>query len=80
MELQVNKLQLSTLFVIWSWILIQLCVLQVAGLRRLQQENQTAAERLRDEVRNGEILHEQVQQVLSDIAQHQLNAEKNTEK
>lgn len=55
-------------------------MLQVAGLRRLEQENQTAAERLREEVRNGEILHEQVQQVLSDIAQHQLNAEKNTEK
>lgn len=47
--------------------------LQVAGLRRLEQENQSASERLREEVRHGELLHEQVQQVLSDIAQHQLD-------
>ncbi len=48
----------------------------MAGLRRLEQDNQAAAKRLKDEVEHGETLHEQVQQVLSDIAQHQLNADK----
>lgn len=50
----------------------------MAGLRKLEQDNQAAAERLREEVRQGELLHEQVQQVLSDIAQHQLNADRET--
>ncbi|KAK7595406.1 hypothetical protein V9T40_013231 [Parthenolecanium corni] len=50
--------------------------IQVAGLKRLEQENQAAAKRLKDEVEHGESLHEQVQQVLSDIAQHQLNVDK----
>ncbi|CAH0384620.1 unnamed protein product [Bemisia tabaci] len=46
--------------------------LQVASLRRLEQENQSAAEQLEEVVRKGEALMEQIQAALSDIAQRQL--------
>lgn len=46
--------------------------LQHQCLRKLEQENQEAAERLEEVVRRGEILWEQVQASLADIAQSQL--------
>ncbi|CAH1398016.1 unnamed protein product [Nezara viridula] len=46
--------------------------LQHQCLRKLEQENQEAAERLEEVVRKGEILWEQVQASLADIAQSQL--------
>ncbi|KAF4520170.1 hypothetical protein B566_EDAN008988 [Ephemera danica] len=47
--------------------------LQVAALKRLEQDNQEAAERLQDVVRRGEGLLEQIQAALSDIVQCQLD-------
>lgn len=46
--------------------------LQHQCLRKLEQENQEAAERLEEVVHKGEILWEQVQASLADIAQSQL--------
>ncbi|CAB3377498.1 mediator of RNA polymerase II transcription subunit 21 [Cloeon dipterum] len=46
---------------------------QVASLRRLEQENQEAAERLQEVVRRGEGLLEQIQAALADIVQCQLD-------
>ncbi|KAI5696353.1 mediator of RNA polymerase II transcription subunit 21-like isoform X2 [Diaphorina citri] len=46
--------------------------LQLASLRKLEQDNQGAAERLEDTVRRGELLLEQIQAALTDIAQSQL--------
>ncbi|XP_059482280.1 mediator of RNA polymerase II transcription subunit 21 [Neocloeon triangulifer] len=46
---------------------------QVASLRRLEQENQEAAEKLQDVVRRGEGLLEQIQAALADIVQCQLD-------
>uniref|UniRef100_A0A0A9Y3U1 Mediator of RNA polymerase II transcription subunit 21 n=1 Tax=Lygus hesperus TaxID=30085 RepID=A0A0A9Y3U1_LYGHE len=46
--------------------------LQTACLRRLETDNQEAAERLDEVVRSGEYLLEQVQAALADIAQSQL--------
>jgi mediator of RNA polymerase II transcription subunit 21 len=48
-------------------------VIQVASLRRLEQENQEAAERLQDVVKRGEGLLEQIQAALADIVQCQLD-------
>ncbi|XP_050544095.1 mediator of RNA polymerase II transcription subunit 21 isoform X3 [Daktulosphaira vitifoliae] len=53
--------------------------LQVASLRRLEQENQVSAERLEDVVRKGELLLEQIQAALSDIAQQQLDIQQNND-
>lgn len=52
---------------------------QVASLRRLEQENQLAAERLEEVVRKGELLLEQIQAALSDIAQQQLDIQQSTD-
>lgn len=52
--------------------------LQVASLRRLEQENQLAAERLEEVVRKGELLLEQIQAALSDIAQQQLDIQQSS--
>lgn len=51
---------------------------QVASLRRLEQENQLAAERLEEVVRKGELLLEQIQAALSDIAQQQLDIQQSS--
>ncbi|XP_063697706.1 mediator of RNA polymerase II transcription subunit 21 [Culicoides brevitarsis] len=48
--------------------------LQVQSLRRLEVENQAAAERLEEVVRKGEMLLEQIQSALSDIAQSQIES------
>lgn len=53
--------------------------LQVASLRRLEQENQLAAERLEEVVRKGELLLEQIQAALSDIAQQQLDIQQSSD-
>lgn len=45
----------------------------MSSLRRLEQENQEAAERLQDVVRRGEGLLEQIQAALADIVQCQLD-------
>lgn len=45
----------------------------MASLRRLELENQEAAERLQDVVRRGEGLLEQIQASLADIVQCQLD-------
>ncbi|PSN52929.1 Mediator of RNA polymerase II transcription subunit 21 [Blattella germanica] len=47
--------------------------LQVASLRRLEQDNKEAGERLEEVVRRGESLLEQIQAALADIAQSQLD-------
>ncbi|XP_044738946.1 mediator of RNA polymerase II transcription subunit 21 [Chrysoperla carnea] len=47
--------------------------LQVASLKRLETENQDAADRLEEVVRRGEKLYERIQAALSDIAQAQLD-------
>lgn len=47
--------------------------LQVASLKRLETENQDAADRLEEVVRRGEKLYERIQCALSDIAQAQLD-------
>ncbi|KAJ4445280.1 mediator of RNA polymerase II transcription subunit 21 [Periplaneta americana] len=47
--------------------------LQVASLRRLEQDNKEAGERLEEVVRRGEVLLEQIQAALADIAQSQLD-------
>ncbi|KAL5016178.1 hypothetical protein ScPMuIL_005767 [Solemya velum] len=49
--------------------------LQLNSLRKLELENQEAARRLEDSVRKGEILLEQVQGALHDIAQCQLRCQ-----
>ncbi|RZF40571.1 hypothetical protein LSTR_LSTR013285 [Laodelphax striatellus] len=54
--------------------------LQIASLRLLEQENQEAAERLEEVVRRGEVLLEQVQAALADIAQSQLEMQQLTTK
>jgi mediator of RNA polymerase II transcription subunit 21 len=45
----------------------------VASLRRLEQDNKEAGERLEEVVRRGEALLEQIQAALADIAQSQLD-------
>jgi mediator of RNA polymerase II transcription subunit 21 len=45
---------------------------KAAGLRRLEQENQESAQRLEETVKRGEVLLEQIQNALQDIAQSQL--------
>lgn len=52
---------------------------QVSSLRRLEQENQIAAERLEEVVRKGELLLEQIQAALSDIAQQQLDIQQSSD-
>ncbi|KAL0266275.1 UNVERIFIED_CONTAM: hypothetical protein PYX00_008867 [Menopon gallinae] len=47
--------------------------LQVSSLRRLEAENQEAADRLEQVVKKGELLLEQIQNALADIAQSQLD-------
>lgn len=47
--------------------------LQVASLRKLEQENQEAGQRLEEVVRRGEALLEKIQAALADIAQSQLD-------
>lgn len=47
--------------------------LQVQSLKRLEVENQDAAERLEEVVKRGEALLEKIQSALSDIAQAQLD-------
>ncbi|KDR22437.1 mediator of RNA polymerase II transcription subunit 21 [Zootermopsis nevadensis] len=47
--------------------------LQVASLRRLEQDNKDAGEQLEEVVRRGEALLEQIQAALADIAQSQLD-------
>lgn len=44
----------------------------MASLRRLEQDNQEAAERLEEVVLRGEMLLVKIQEALSDIAQSQL--------
>ncbi|KAJ9585381.1 hypothetical protein L9F63_002841 [Diploptera punctata] len=46
---------------------------QVTSLRRLEQDNKEAGERLEEVVRRGEALLEQIQAALADIAQSQLD-------
>lgn len=41
-------------------------------MKRLEQDNQEAAERLEEVVRRGEALLEKIQEALADIAQSQL--------
>jgi len=48
-------------------------------LRRLEQDNQLAAERLEEVVRKGELLLEQIQAALSDIAQQQLDIQQSSD-
>ncbi|XP_071447996.1 mediator of RNA polymerase II transcription subunit 21 [Hetaerina americana] len=50
--------------------------LQIASLRRLEQENQEAGERLEEVVQRGEALLAQVQAALADIAQSQLEMQR----
>ncbi|XP_023239782.1 mediator of RNA polymerase II transcription subunit 21-like [Centruroides sculpturatus] len=50
--------------------------LQAASLRRLEQENQDAARRLEEVVRRGDVLLDQIQQALHDIAQSQLEIQR----
>lgn len=45
----------------------------MASLRRLEQDNKDAGERLEEVVRRGEALLEQIQAALADIAQSQLD-------
>lgn len=45
----------------------------MASLRRLEQDNKEAGERLEEVVRRGEALLEQIQAALADIAQSQLD-------
>jgi mediator of RNA polymerase II transcription subunit 21 len=45
----------------------------VASLKRLEQDNKEAGERLEEVVRRGEALLEQIQAALADIAQSQLD-------
>lgn len=47
--------------------------LQVQSLRRLEQDNREAGERLEEVVHRGEALLEQIQSALADIAQSQLD-------
>lgn len=42
-------------------------------MRRLEQENQEAGQRLEEVVRRGEVLLEKIQSALADIAQSQLD-------
>ncbi|ESO91637.1 hypothetical protein LOTGIDRAFT_191328 [Lottia gigantea] len=49
--------------------------LQLASLKKLEQENQEAARKLEDIVNHGERLLEQIQAALHDIAQSQLNCQ-----
>ncbi|XP_046682058.1 mediator of RNA polymerase II transcription subunit 21 [Homalodisca vitripennis] len=46
--------------------------LQMASLRRLEEDNREAAKRLEEVVRRGESLLEKIQEALADIAQSQL--------
>uniref|UniRef100_A0A1B6KCI3 Mediator of RNA polymerase II transcription subunit 21 n=1 Tax=Graphocephala atropunctata TaxID=36148 RepID=A0A1B6KCI3_9HEMI len=46
--------------------------LQMASLRRLEEDNREAAEKLKEVVRRGESLLEKIQDALADIAQSQL--------
>lgn len=48
-------------------------------MRRLEQENQTAAERLEEAVRKGELLLEQIQAALADIAQQQFDIQQSSD-
>lgn len=50
--------------------------LQAAHLRQLEQENRETAAKLEESVRRGEKLLEQIQSVLQDIAQSQLQLNK----
>lgn len=50
--------------------------LQAKSLQRLEQENQDAAWKLEDVVKRGEVLLEQIQQALRDIAQSQLETQR----
>ncbi|XP_046387048.1 mediator of RNA polymerase II transcription subunit 21 [Ischnura elegans] len=50
--------------------------LQISSLRRLEQENQEAGERLEEVVQRGEALLAQVQAALADIAQSQLEMQR----
>lgn len=45
----------------------------MASLKRLEQDNKEAGERLEEVVRRGEALLEQIQAALADIAQSQLD-------
>lgn len=47
--------------------------LQNQSLRKLENENQVAADRLEEVVRKGEVLLETIQNALSEIAQAQLD-------
>lgn len=50
--------------------------LQAANLRRLEQENQDAARKLEEVVHKGELLLEQIQKALHDIAESQLKIQR----
>ena len=50
--------------------------LQVAALRRLEVENQEAAQQLQDTVAKGEALLDKIQNILSEIANSQLKAQR----
>jgi len=52
--------------------------LQVASLSRLEQENQEAAEKLEEVVKQGESLLQRIQAALQDIAQSQLDMQNPT--
>ncbi|XP_014208210.1 mediator of RNA polymerase II transcription subunit 21 [Copidosoma floridanum] len=52
--------------------------LQVASLNRLEQENQEAAEKLEEVVKQGEALLQKIQAALQDIAQSQLDMQNPT--
>ncbi|XP_019617318.1 PREDICTED: mediator of RNA polymerase II transcription subunit 21-like [Branchiostoma belcheri] len=49
--------------------------LQAQSLQRLEQDNQDAARKLEDVVRRGEVLLEQIQKALSEIAETQLKTQ-----
>ncbi|CAM6031655.1 unnamed protein product [Sphagnum compactum] len=48
--------------------------LQVQSLRRLEAENQAAADKLEEVVKKGEMLLEKIQSALNDIAQSQIES------
>jgi len=50
--------------------------LQAKSLHRLEQDNQDSARKLEEVVRRGEMLLEQIQQALKDIAQSQLETQR----
>lgn len=52
---------------------------QVAAVKRLEEENKEAAQKLEEVVKRGEIVLEQIQKALKDIAESQIKMQKLSE-